>query len=254
MDFKDFFAKAFGKDRDSRTHAIAMLAIYAVFLIILIGIVRTGNTNNQKNNRQKPEVTNNQEVNNNDDIINNKKNNENKESKGKYEKPLNDINYSYFYTIEVDGEIETYLGKRVDDKQKFTYTKGNITLEYAIKDDNYLILKDGRYHIIDKLDGYFKYCAPDKIVNMVENLKYENEDNKYVYQLSNSLISDTFGENNKEDKNNKLELLIEDNTLKSIYLDLSNYFSSITGKKHDVNITMEFANIGTTEDFKINMN
>ena len=242
MNFKDFLKKAFGKEKDERVHAIVMLGVYAIFILIVILVIRTGNTTDVENKNNK------QETNIKEDI--------NEETKDKKKNIESDINYSYSYKVEFDDEVETYLGKKLDDKEKFSYIKNDKTVEYAIYKDNYLILEDGIYHITDKLDGYFKYCDMEKVLTLIEE-ETPNVENSYVYDISSSKIASIFEDELTDfdnEKNNKIEMTIEDNNLKTVTMDLSNYISNILKKNHKLIITMEFANVGTTEDFDIKMN
>ena len=52
-------------------------------------------------------------------------------------------------------------------------------------------------------------------------------------------------------KTNAIQLVVSNDTLKSIDLDLSNYLSSLEGVSITLTIHMEFADIGTTSDFDI---
>ena len=247
--FNDFFKNAFGKDRDEQAHARAMLLIYGVFMLIVVLFIRlspapknvdSNNENNQvvdDNNitttptptaSLNPEPT---------PTANTEK------KKIEYE-----INYAYSYTINHDGNTEVYIGKRLDDKQKFSYIKDGKTTEYAIMDDNYLIKENGVYHIIDKLGNYFKYCDVEKILKLVEKKKPVSE-NKFI--VTNLELKEAFGvvgvSNSLE---NTIQFEIVDGNIKSIELDLSNFIVGVD----NFNIKMEFADVGNVEDFEIKMN
>lgn len=246
-DFKELLKKCFGKQKDTRYHAIAMLIIYGIFMLILIITIRVGGNNTDNNS-----LDNNKD----NQIVDKKDDKEELDDNEEIELPDNDINYSYSYTITFDGNTEVYLGKKIDDKEKFSYIKDNTTYEYAIKDGTYLMLKDGTYHIIDTLDTYFKYCDMEKIFTLIEKETPTTNSNEMVYSISNYKLSSLFSESLKNNNNldNTIELLLVDDNLKEVRLDLDNYISSVLGSNHILNIKMEFANIGTTEDFEIKMN
>ena len=178
------------------------------------------------------------------------------DKKDTIEEVENDINYSYSYTITYDGNTDVYLGKRVDNKEKFTLVKNGETIEYAILDDNYLILENGVYHITDSLNTNIKYCDVEKILNAIENEIPTENGNSVMYKLSNATLASTFKDTLTLDNKqlNSISMVINNNNLKSVTLDLSNYISSITGTTHTLTINMEYANIGTTENFDIKIN
>lgn len=243
-DFKEIWKKCFGKEKDDRYHAIAMLAIYGVFLLIIILMVRLGGStiNNENSNSTptpsptpttKPSEDNEDEI---DNIIDE-----------------NDINYSYSYTITYNGVSEVYLGKKIDDKEKFTLVKDGITTDYAILSDNYLILENEIYHLTESPSRFFKYCDIEKILLLVENEISTTNENSVKYNLSNTSLAfsykDTITINNE--KTNLATLTIINDVLKSVDLDFSNYITAIDGKESVLTIHMEFVDIGTTEDFEI---
>lgn len=253
-ELKEILKKCFGKEKDTRYHAIAMLIIYGIFMLFLIALIRIGgntsntlsddnssNTINQTPKIVEPNSDNNTSANNNDvEEVN----------------ISNDINYTYSYNINFDGSTEIYLGKRIDDKQKFSYIKDGVTLEYAIINGNYLILQDGSYHITSKLDTYFKYCDINKLINLTQDeLSYENG-NTVKYNIKNSILAKAFNDtliNLGNTSVNSIQFVITDNVLKSAYLDLSNYISAVLDGSHSLIINMEFVDVGTTEDFNINV-
>lgn len=242
IDWKDFFKKCFGKEKDDRYHAIMMLTIYGLFFMILIIMVRLGgsNTNNEYNSINPTpnpiptpveEIGDNQEHNINE----------------------NDINYSYSYTITHDGISEVYLGKKIDNKEKFTLIRDGITTEYAILNDNYLILENGSYHITENPSKYFKYCDVEKILMLVENEIETSSENEAKYNLSNSSLASYFKDTiiTNNEKTNMITLTSINDILKNIDMDFSNYITSIEGEVSSLIIHMEFVDVGKTDDFEI---
>lgn len=246
-DIKKLLKKCFGKEKDDRLHAIAMLIIYGIFIVIVVAIVRLGgnntNTNTQTTKTGEPTQTSNP--------VTPTKTPESKTP----ESIKSDVNYSYSYTITFDGTTEVYLGKKLDSKEKFTLVKDGVSKEYAILDGNYLLLENGKYHIVDKLDNYSKYCDITKILSMIENSIPTESSNSIIYNVTNYEVSEQFGGNIlKTDTNtNKVEIVATDGVLKSITLDFSNYISVLLGTNHTLTIKMELANIGTTENFEIKL-
>lgn len=247
-DFKEILKKSFGKEKDERYHAIAMLAIYGIFILILILVIRLGGTstsNNESNNTTEP--TNNP--------ISTPTNTPSNDEENEIDDSVsgNDINYSYSYTITYNGISEVYLGKKIDDKEKFTLIKDGVTKDYAILSDNYLILENGIYKITENPSVLFKYCDVEKILLLVENeISTENE-NTIKYSISNSKLASSYNDkllvNNEQ--TNSIMFTMVNNNLKSVDLDLSNYITSKEGETKSLTIHMEFVDVGTTEDFDI---
>ena len=244
-DFDGIFSKAFGKDKDEKVHSIAMLIIYFIFISIVVIAVRINSDNTIVNNKD--------DSNGNENIVSTPTPSPTPDATPKTTKTSGDINYKYSYTITLDGKSEIYLGKVFDDKQKFSYTKDGTTLEYAIKDDQYLLKNsNGIYQLTDKLDTYFEYCDIDKFLSLIEDKITDSNS----YSVTNKEIADIFGTEavvNGELLNNII-LEMNEGELKSFYIDLSNYIKSVTGVEHVLSIKMEFADIGKVEDFDIKMN
>ena len=244
-EWKEILKKCFGKEKDDRYHAMAMLAIYGVFILILVIFIRVGGSSTNQSMIKEP--------------------NENSSpsttiptSKPTPEVPttnpsISDINYSYSYTITYNGISEVYLGKKIDEKEKFTLIRNGITTDYAILNDNYLILENGIYHITENPSKFFKYCDIEKILNLVESeIPTENE-GRIKYTVSNQSLSSIYRDvlllDNEQ--GNMIQLSLSDNMLKGLDLDFSNYLTSIEGTVVSFLVHMEFADIGTTEDFEI---
>ena len=245
---KEILKKCFGKEKDDRYHAIAMLAIYGIFILILVLVIRLGGTNssNMVSNpttspTTTPTASGTTSPTNNGTISSTTSNGN------------NDINYSYSYTITYNGVSEVYLGKKIDDKEKFTLVKDGTTTNYAILDDNYLILENDIYHITESPSRLFKYCDAEKILTLIENEIPTENNGVTKYSVGSHNIASSFHESLSIDseKTNAIQLVVSDDTLKSIDLDLSNYLSSLEGVSITLTIHMEFADIGTTSDFDI---
>lgn len=244
----EILKKCFGKEKDTRYHAIAMLGIYAVIFAILIIFIRVSGSNvsyNQNEPLNTPGTTN-------PPIEENKTNNEITSNKEDENQNIidNDINYSYSYTITHNGKSEIYLGKKIDEKEKFTLIKDSISTNYAILNDNYLIEKNGVYSITQKPSIFFKYCDVENILLLIkdkaDSTSYTVTNNELKLQYNDNIVADNFN-------TNTIKLNVTNDVLKSIDLDFSSYYSSITNNKESLTIHMEFADIGTTEDFDINI-
>ena len=219
-ELKDILKKCFGKEKDDRYHAIAMLIIYGIFMLVLVIMIRMNATPNNEVNNQipSPSPTN---------TAPNKNNSNSNDSNISDSQITENINYSYSYTVSYNGNSEVFLGKKVNNKEKFTHIKDGITNNYAVLDDNYLILENNTYHITNNPSNLFKYCDVSEILSLVDD-EIPTENNGVIrYQV--------------------------DNTLNSIDLDLTNYISALENSSSSLIIHMEFVDIGNTEDFDISI-
>lgn len=221
--FKEIMKKCFGKEKDDRWHAVAMLALYGIFFLVSFTILSIG-SGTSNNTSPTPTATP-------DNITN--------------------INYSYSYTINYDNVLEMYLGKKYNDKEKFTLTKDGISSEYAVLNDKLLKLNSGKYEETNSVNNYYRYCDREKILNIIKDIEPVSEN---VYNVSNVYFSSTFGDTLGED--NEIPVVItvskDNDEIKSISMDLDNYLNAL-GIEHSLKINMFFTDIGTTNDFEINI-
>lgn len=249
-DLKDIFKK-FSKNKNSESHRKVMLIVYAVFIVIVILLIRLtpSKPNSEQEKIDKPSSS--------ETPITTPIEKEEKEDVQElrdYSDSDEDINYSFSYKINYNGEIENYLGKRVSGKQKFTYIKGNISKEYAYINDNFLELdSNGIYHIADSIDSYFKYCDTEKIVEVIADLLPQKFTQNISYNITSQKIADAFDETIPYDDGNVniIEVVVSNGNIKGFKLDLSNYISIGNTTKSTLKIEMELADIGKVEDFKI---
>lgn len=249
-DVREILNKCFGKQKDDRYHAIAMLAIYGIFMLVVVFAIRLGggstpNTNLDNNDNQTPVVDNTTD--------NNTSNNKDNVEIDNNNNITNDINYSYSYTVTYNDVSEVFIGKKIDEKEKFTLVKDGIYKDYAILSDNYLVLEDGIYKLTENPSQFFKYCDVDKILTLVENEKSIENENRIEYNVTNKSIANSYKDKIIIDNElfNSIVLNMSDGNLKSIDLDLTNYISSISDVSLTLIIHMEFLDVGTTEDFQI---
>ena len=173
-EFKEILSKCFGKEKDERYHAIAMLALYGVFFFIVILLIRTSPapTSDETTNQAPTNTPTTNVSNSNDNQIDEGISNEEFE-----------INYSYVYTLENNGIKEVFTGKRLDDKEIFTYITSTGSTDYARLSDNYLIKENGEYHLVDIPSSNLKYTNMDKIISLTEKSSLSKEGNTYNYKV-----------------------------------------------------------------------
>lgn len=246
-DIKELLNKCFGKNKDEKYHAIAMLIIYGIFISILVIMIRLGGTSSEidSNDNNQGEV--------NSPTVTSTPNPTSTPEIEIDNEVENDINYSYSYTVTYNGVSEVYLGKRVDDKQKFTLIKDNVSTSYAIYDDNYLILEGDIYKITDNPSKFFKYCDVEKILVLLRDKLSVKVTSSNQYNVDNNILSSFYKEKllNEDNGTNLISINMTDDSLKSIDLDFSSYISALEGVNSTLNIHMEFADVGTTENFEI---
>lgn len=243
-EWKEIIKKCFGKEKDDRYHAIAMLFIYGIFILILIIMIRMGGSGIGNSIPEKdsmvptPSVIPTPSPSPGESII---------------IPNISDINYSYSYTITYNGVSEVYLGKKIDEKEKFTLIRNGVTTDYAILNDNYLVLENGVYHITENPSKFFKYCDVEKVLQLIENKTPIELEEMTQYVLSNQELSSIYQDNMyiNNNQDNKIKLSFSHQVLKKIELDFRNYLTSIEGNPVDFTVRMEFADIGTTENFEI---
>lgn len=252
-DFKELLAKCFGKNKDDKHHAGAMLIIYAIFILVLVIMIRTSPTKEASNN------ANNNSSNNSTNTINLNNNSTNKDLKptATPKQSVNyDVNYSYVYTIVENDNKVVISGKKLDDKEIFTLIDTNGSKDYAKLSDNYLLKENGEYHICDSPNNNLIYTNMDKIENLVQISNYTINGNSYIYSVSISEILKEFNRDSNinipNDVYDTIILNVENDTLKSVELNLNNYYVNMYGTG-TLNIKMEFNNIGSTEDFDVSI-
>lgn len=255
IDWKELWKKCFGKEKNDRYHAIAMLAIYGIFFVILIVFVRMSpttddnnqsTTNNGSNNS--PVVENNETKDPTNNIIDNSSKDEEVDINEDFE-----INYSYVYTVENNGIKEVFTGKRLDDKEIFTYINTNGSSDYAKLSGNYLKKEDGEYKLVDEPSSTLKYLDMDKIIALTEKANLTKDGNIYKYAVPTKEVLSIYGyEQMVSDAIDKIIISLENGIIKTIDIDFSNYNYVINGNiAANLIIRMEFNNVGTTENFNV---
>lgn len=247
QDFKELLKKCFGKEKNDRYHAIAMLALYGLFFIILIIFIRLSPTPTETNKAETPTNTNKPTTNITSD-------NKNETSNEKIPNEKFDINYSYIYTLEYNGVKEVFTGKRLDDKEIFTYITSTGSTDYARLSNNYLIKENKEYHLVDIPSQNLKYTDMDKIVLLTEKSSLSKEGNVYKYNVPVSEILTMYNRNQIAEATtyDSIIVTLENEVIKTIDINFSNYAYIINGNvPTNLTIKMEFNNIGTTENFDV---
>ncbi|MCI8588677.1 MAG: hypothetical protein HFG40_03395 [Bacilli bacterium] len=244
---KEILKQCFGKEKNERYNAIAMLIVFGLFLTIAIIIARidpaSSTTQNQKPQTTTPPPTNitPKPTDHVEDI---------EQNTGDYE-----INYSYLYTFNLNGVEEVITGKRLDTKEIFTIINNNGSTEYAKLSDNYLKKENGKYQLINKPSMNLNYSDLEPLLEILENLPPSLNLNQYSYSVPTSmLLKEYYPESTQAvptETYNSVIMTRNNNTIERLDIDYSNFYSFLTGTISTYTATMEFNNIGTTEDFII---
>ena len=219
---------------------------FIIFFAVLVIMIRTGNANNDgefddQNNTSSGDY---------DEII------EDEDMKNMYS-GINNKNYEYTYTINIDNHKEIITGKAFNNKEKFSIIS-NGKEEYAILSGNYLKLENNNYKVVDKINDYYKYLDLNIIKKLILLSETEDETDQYiVYKID---ITDLIDEYNfdveydgfEEYKPDRATYYLNKNgTIDKIVLDYSEYYTYVTKKQSTMVLTLEFSNYGKVVDFEI---
>ncbi len=245
-EFKELLKKCFGKQKDERYNAIAMLILFGIFMFILIIFLRLAPTNdvNNPNNSLNPTPSSNP----NQNITGN----DNEEINPK---EVFDINFSYIYTINNNGTKEVITGKKLDDKEIFTIINNNGSENYAKLSNNYLKKENGEYKIVESPSVNLLYADVEKAIDLTEKGELTKENNIYTYTIPTiEIIKKYHPETTLVIENTITDnfiVTVENGTMKKLELQLNNYYTTINSTQGTLNIIMEFSNVGTTENFNV---
>lgn len=255
-DVKKILKKCFGKEKDEQLNAIVMLTIMIIFMAILAIILRFGTDttkNETANNPQKTTPPTQDSIKPIDDLEKDSLNEEGKE-KGNYE-----VNYSYLYTFELNGKKEIITGKKLDNKEIFTIVNEEESKDYAKLSNNYLIKNKNTYNLTVLPSNNLLYTSIDDLADVLDSYTPNTgaEPNQYTYYISNQdlikIYKPELASTQIEAKNNPVTLTITDGKIEKIIMDYSNLYEAINKIPSTYLITLEFNNIGTTEDFTIHI-
>ena len=252
-DWKALLKKCFGKEKDERLHAIAMLIIWGIFITIVILMVRLSpSRETSSNNSTTPDNNNQVETTpNTGGIISN-------EETPSTPTESFEVNFSYIYTVTNNGVQEVITGKKIDEKEIFTIITKEGSNSYAKLSSNYLQKENGEYHIVESPSSNLVYCDVEDISYLTEVGTLTTNGNVYTYQvpvtqivkLYNPTFDTTTIDTNLKDT---ITLTTENGTLKTIKANYNNYLTTVSGHLSTLTIEMEFSQVGTTENFEITL-
>lgn len=243
---RKIFQKSFGKDKNERFNAIAMLIIFGLFIAIFSITVRNVDIPEEE---KKLDNTSNPIINSTMSPTNPGNLEENIED-GTYE-----VNYSYLYTFNLNGKEEIITGKRLDSKEIFTIINTDGSTEYAKVSENYLKKEKDKYQLVDSPSPHLTYTNLDSLLEILDELTPNINQNQYTYYVPTNTILRSYYPNSTQfdsmDTYNTVVITKNENILEKIDIDYSSLYSLLNGTTTSYTITMVFNNIGTTEDFTI---
>lgn len=217
--FKELFT-------NKQYRSIMILAFYAILFTVLIVTIRTPGKSNFNN------------------IVN-------KGTKIDGYELIDNKNFSYKYTILVDDEEYIYEGKKYNNKELFTVTKDEESVDYYMIDDKTYIKNGVKYfEALSKPIIIFDFFDTDIIDRLItRSSAIEDEENRYM--IGNQNLYDVLSSNRirVEDGDNFIVLKYRNSNITEINFELDNY-AKIIGEKYDkVRIKLEYSDFNLIDDF-----
>ena len=206
---------------------IANLLFYIVIFIVFIYFVfQINSKKNIKNtDKQKTEIKEEK-----------KQNNELKEFDNK--------NFKFEYILEIDGIKTTYLGENNKNRTHFIYKSSKEESEYYSIEDVFLKHNNKNYILSTNPSLYFDFFDIEKIKTIILKLNNNSISNKDLYYIEKS---EFLGDN----RLNKVDIIKENNLIKQIKIDLSN-FAKIYQSNVKVILTLNYSDYNKVNEININ--
>ena len=206
---------------------IANLLFYIVIFIVFIYFVfQINSKKNIKNtDKQKTEIKEEK-----------KQNNELKEFDNK--------NFKFEYILEIDGIKTTYLGESNKNRTHFIYKSSKEESEYYSIEDVFLKHNNKNYILSTNPSLYFNFFDIEKIKAIILKLNNNSISNKDLYYIEKS---EFLGDN----RLNKVDIIKENNIVKQIKIDLSN-FAKIYQSNVKVILTLNYSDYNKVNEININ--
>ena len=206
---------------------IANLLFYIVIFIVFIYFVfQINSKKNIKNtNKQKTEIKEEK-----------KQNNELKEFDNK--------NFKFEYILEIDGIKTTYLGENNKNRTHFIYKSSKEESEYYSIEDVFLKHNNKNYILSTNPSLYFNFFDIEKIKAIILKLNNNSISNKDLYYIEKS---EFLGDN----RLNKVDIIKENNIVKQIKIDLSN-FANLYKSNSKVTLILNYSDYNKINEININ--
>ena len=168
----------------------------------------------------------------------------------KLEKNKNDFkeffnkNFKFEYILEIDGVKTTYIGENNKNKTHFIYKSSKEESEYYSIEDVFLKHNNKNYILSTNPSLYFNFFDIEKIKAIILKLNNNSISNKDLYYIEKS---EFLGDN----RLNKVDIIKENNLVKQIKIDLSN-FAKIYQSNVKVILTLNYSDYNKVNEININ--
>lgn len=168
----------------------------------------------------------------------------------KLEKNKNDFkeffnkNFKFEYILEIDDIKTTYIGENNKNKTHFIYKSSKEESEYYSIEDIFLKHNNKNYILSTNPSLYFNFFDIEKIKAIILKLNNNSISNKDLYYIEKS---EFLGDN----RLNKVDIIKENNLIKQIKIDLSN-FAKIYQSNVKVILTLNYSDYNKVNEININ--
>ena len=168
----------------------------------------------------------------------------------KLEKNKNDFkeflnkNFKFEYILEIDDIKTTYIGENNKNRTHFIYKSSKEESEYYSIEDVFLKYNNKNYILSTNPSLYFNFFDIEKIKAIILKLNNNSISNKDLYYIEKS---EFLGDN----RLNKVDIIKENNLIKQIKIDLSN-FAKIYQSNVKVILTLNYSDYNKVNEININ--
>ena len=168
----------------------------------------------------------------------------------KLEKNKNDFkeflnkNFKFEYILEIDDIKTTYIGENNKNRTHFIYKSSKEESEYYSIEDVFLKYNNKNYILSTNPSLYFNFFDIEKIKAIILKLNNNSISNKDLYYIEKS---EFLGDN----RLNKVDIIKENNIVKQIKIDLSN-FAKIYQSNVKVILTLNYSDYNKVNEININ--
>ena len=225
-------------NQDPNLKRTVFFGFYTVFFLVLVILLRTGYKNNNLEKK------------------------DNKKTGYNYDYKLDLIlnqNYHFVYKENSNGVETIYEGDLLDNVSSFVKS-GTVSLQYYQQNDD-VYVKDNNLLTWAKVENpiiFNKFTNAEKLNTIIRKSKYismtdyiDSEMKEFNYEISNNSLRNIFDiEEIEEDKLiNKITVTIMENgKIKSIMLDLSNYYGYNNTNISNYVITLSYSKFDKIEE------
>ena len=153
-------------------------------------------------------------------------------------------NFKFEYILEIDDIKTTYIGENNKNRTHFIYKSSKEESEYYSIEDVFLKHNNKNYILSTNPSLYFNFFDIEKIKAIILKLNNNSISNKDLYYIEKS---EFLGDN----RLNKVDIIKENNIVKQIKIDLSN-FAKIYQSNVKVILTLNYSDYNKVNEININ--